>query len=233
MEGRHGPLSGARAAATAFGLAVLGLVGCSSSGSDAATTNEVAATTVQPTTSSSADLVDTTVGPATTAPATEPTATTTIPATTEPATTAPPDVATVVREAIERSQADFSACLVAMPTCDPSMLEGTRAGNLLARNVERINEWNALGYTVRDRDQYRYVIEAIELSPDERSATATVCIADGSKLVLPAAEGDVIIDGTFVSGRAAWDMRLDPDGDWRAYDAPAVGESSETDQCGG
>ena len=48
-----------------------------------------------------------------------------------------------------------------------------------------------------------------------------MCIADGSKLVLPAADGtDVIIDDTFVSGREAWDVRLDPDGSWQRVCGP-------------
>ena len=46
-------------------------------------------------------------------------------------------------------------------------------------------EWNAAGYTVIDRDQFRYVIESVELSDDLRRATVTVCFADGSKLDRP------------------------------------------------
>ena len=64
-----------------------------------------------------------------------------------------------VRAAVDLAQSTFSACLVAMPSCDPSTLAVARAGDLLARNVARINEWNAAGYTVRNRDQFRYVIE--------------------------------------------------------------------------
>jgi hypothetical protein len=119
-----------------------------------------------------------------------------------------------------------------MPNCDPTLLEATRAGDLLESNVARINEWNALGYTVRDRDRARFVIENIDVDATATRATATVCIADGSRLVLPSADGtDVIIDDAFVSGREAWELRLDPDGSWRAYAAPGVGETSETDQC--
>ncbi len=121
-----------------------------------------------------------------------------------------------------------------MPQCDPSTLEVTRAGALLERNVSRVQEWNAAGYTVRNRDQFRYVIEAVNLSPDGTTAAATVCIADGSDLVHPGAGpggADVIIDDSYTSGRSAWDMRLDPDGRWRAYDAPAVGPTESSDVC--
>ena len=41
----------------------------------------------------------------------------------------------------------------------------------------------------------------------------------------------MIIDGAFASGREAWDMRLDDDGIWRAYDAPLIGETEDTDVC--
>ena len=87
-----------------------------------------------------------------------------------------------------------------MPSCDPSTLAVARAGDLLARNVARINEWNAAGYTVRNRDQFRYVIEEVTLGPSGTQATALVCIADGSELVKPGAGpggADVIIDDTF------------------------------------
>jgi hypothetical protein len=123
-----------------------------------------------------------------------------------------------------------------MPSCDPSTLSVARAGDLLARNVARINEWNAAGYTVRNRDQFRYVVEKVTLAPSGTQATALVCIADGSDLVKPGAGpggADVIIDDSFTSGRASWDMRLDSDGKWRAYDAPAVGPTESRDVCPG
>ena len=85
-----------------------------------------------------------------------------------------------VYPAIALAQETFSACLVAMPTCDPSTLAAARAGDLLARNTARINEWNADGYTVRDRDNFRYVVESVALQPDLKRATAIVCIADGA-----------------------------------------------------
>jgi hypothetical protein len=132
------------------------------------------------------------------------------------------------------AQETFSACLVAMPSCDPSTLAVARAGDLLSQNTARINEWNADGYTVRDRDHFRYVVESVSLQPDLNRATATVCIADGSKLVKPGAGpggADVVVDDAYTSGRAAWDMRVDSDGRWRAYAAPAVGSTEAKDIC--
>jgi len=67
-------------------------------------------------------------------------------------------------------------------------------------------------------------------------ATALVCIADGGDLVKPGAGpggADVIIDDSFTSGRAWWDVRLDPDGKWCACDAPAVGPTESRDVCSG
>ena len=121
-----------------------------------------------------------------------------------------------------------------MPACDPATLGVARAGDLLERNVGRIEEWNAAGYTVIDRDQFRYVIESVVLADDLTTAMVVVCIADGSKLVLPGAApdgGNVIVDDAYTSGRSQWDMRLDGDGRWRGYDAPAVGPTESTDQC--
>ena len=114
------------------------------------------------------------------------------------------------------------------------MLAASRADPMLAVNSGRITEWNAAGYTVIDRDQFRYVIESVELADDLRRATVTVCFADGSKLVDPGAGpdgADLIVDGTFMSGREAWDVRLDDDGVWRAHDAPLVGTAEATDVC--
>jgi hypothetical protein len=141
-----------------------------------------------------------------------------------------------VRAAVDKAIADFRSCLLALPSCDPAMLAASRSGPMLAANTERITEWNAAGYKVVDRDQFRYMIEAVELAGDLRRATATVCVADGSKLVQPGAGpggADVIIDDTYMSGREAWDVRLDPDGVWRAYDAPVVGSTEATDVCPG
>jgi hypothetical protein len=105
---------------------------------------------------------------------------------------------------------------------------------MLERNTERIQEWNTAGYALRGGERFRYVIEAVEVAPDLQHATITVCSADGSQLVLPGAGpggADVIIDDTYVSGRAAWDVRLDPDGVWRVYGAPTVGPTEERDIC--
>jgi hypothetical protein len=121
-----------------------------------------------------------------------------------------------------------------MPTCDPATLAVARGGGLLERNTARIQEWNSAGYTVVDRNQFRYVIESVTLGADRTTAMAVVCIADGSKLVLPGAApdgGNVIVDGAYTSGRSRWEMRLDGDGRWRGYDAPAVGPTESTDQC--
>jgi hypothetical protein len=139
-----------------------------------------------------------------------------------------------VRQAIALAQSTFSACLVAMPKCNPSTLAVARAGPLLGRNEARINEWNADGYTVRDRDKFRYVVEKISMQPGLRRATVLLCYADGSRLVKPGAGpngADVVIDDTFGSGRESWDMRLDTDDKWRAYDAPAVGPHESRDVC--
>jgi hypothetical protein len=139
-----------------------------------------------------------------------------------------------VRAAVDKAIADFTRCLLALPACDPAMLAATRSGAMLAVNTERIGEWNTAGYAVIDRDQFRYAIESIDLADDLRSATVTVCFADGSKLVDPGAGpdgADVIIDGTFTSGREAWDVRLDQDGVWRTYDTSVAGALENTDVC--
>ena len=157
-------------------------------------------------------------------------------ASSSPPTTVDP-VATVeaaVRTAVDLAIADFSACLVVMPNCDPATLEATRADPLLAVNVSRVTEWNGKGYTVVDREQFRHMIESVEVSDDLRQATVTVCFADGSKLIDPGAGpdgADLIIDDAFVSGREAWDMRLGDDGIWRAQDAPLIGATEVTDVC--
>ena len=180
----------------------------------------------------------TTAASATTAPAA---ATTSMAATTTTETAAPttteatvdPEVA--VRSAVDLAQETFSACLVAMPACDPSTLAVARAGDLLSRNAARIEEWNALGYTVLDRESFRYVIESVELDSAGTAATVTVCISDGSRLVQPNAApdgSDVIVDDEFVSGRSTWDVRLDVDGVWRAFDTAPLGETSSEDVCG-
>jgi hypothetical protein len=225
VRGEHHALSRrVRRAAAVLSLA-LGVAACSSdSDSDGTTTTVATTTTATPSTSTTAERTTTTSS--STSP---PTSTTT---TLDPTDQAERDV----RAAIDLAQETFSACLVAMPSCDPATLAVARAGELLERNTARINEWNAAGYTVRNRDQFRYVIEEVTLASGGARATALVCIADGSDLVQPGAGpggADVIIDDSFTSGRASWDMRLDPDGRWRAYDAPAVGPTESRDVCDG
>ena len=85
--------------------------------------------------------------------------------------------------AVEVAQETFSACLVAMPACDPSTLAVARAGDLLSRKAARIEEWNDLGYTVRDRESFRYVIESVELDSAGTAAIVSVGIAGGRRRV--------------------------------------------------
>lgn len=139
-----------------------------------------------------------------------------------------------MRALIDSAADDFSACLVAMPQCDVASLAATRAGRLLERNKARIAEWNAAGYTVRNRERFRFVIESVTVNTTASSASAVVCIADGSRLVKPGAGpggADVVIDETYGSGRETWDIRLDADGRWRVYDAPALGPTESRDVC--
>ena len=222
-----------RGGAVPLGLVLLVAVACSTSGSTPSPAESASRSTARMSMASTSSTVESTTpslpAPTTSATSSAPSATGSLFTTTEPA-----DPEAEVRAALERGFNDFSACLVAMPECDPSILEATRAGQLLERNIERIIEWNEQGYTVRDRDQYGFVIEAIDLNEEATQATVIVCFADGSRLVLPGAApdgGDVIVDDAFLSARERWDMRLDPDGAWRAYDATPVDDSSETDLC--
>lgn len=204
------------------------LAACSSSseGSPIATTVSVnvEVPTTGVTTSPTTDAPSTTdAEPATTAAATS--------STVDPVVEA--DVA--VRAAIDLAQATFSDCLVALPRCDPASLAVARAGDVLAANTALITEWNSLGYTVRDRDAFRFVVEDVTVDPSLTSAVATVCVADGSRLVLPNAApdgGDVVIDDEYTSGRTEWDVRLDADGVWRVYGSTSIGASATEDVCG-
>ena len=212
-------LVGCATRAVVVAAAVVGLAACSSD--DAAQAPPPAATTSQPTSTAAAT---TSLSASTTstapAPSTSPATAQTVPAETE------------VRAAIALAQQSFSDCLVAMPTCDPSTLAVARGGDLLARNVARINEWNAGGYTVRNREQFRFVVESVTVAGAR--ATATVCIADGSDLVEPGAApdgGDLVIDDSFTSGRESWDMRVDSDGRWKAFDGTTVGPTESSDVC--
>lgn len=209
---------------TALLLLALGAVACADgSDSSPSTASATDPTTV---TTTAAPSTSTSITPSTTSKSTSSTSTTS----SEPPASPEDDI----RAAIALAQQTFSDCLVAMPLCDPATLSVARAGPLLERNVARVQEWNAAGYTVRNRDQFGFVVEGVTLSPDGLTATATVCIADGSDLVHPGAGpggADVIVDDAYTSGRSAWDMRLDPDGQWRAYDAPAVGPTESSDVC--
>ena len=209
------------------GALALVLVSACSSSDDASPS-----TTAPPSTT----VVEATTALTVTTPSTSPSTTST--SFTQQSTTTTADPAAMaeadVRAALDLAQSSFSDCLTAMPACDPTTLGVARAGALLERNVGRIEEWNAAGYTVIDRDQFRYVIETVTLGDDLETAMVVVCIADGSKLVLPGAApdgGNVIVDDAYTSGRSQWDMRLDGDGRWRGYDAPAVGPTESTDQC--
>ena len=218
MRGDGHALSRRVRGAVAVVLLALVAAACSSGGGGgASSTSSVASTTA--TTSS------TSTAPATTTSTSSPTSTTI-----DAAAKAEADI----RAAIGLAQQTFSACLVAMPTCDPSTLAVARAGDLLAQNTVRINEWNAAGYTVRDRDKFRYVVENVGLQPDLQRATAVVCIADGSRLVKPGAGpggADVIIDDTYTSDRESWDVRLDTDSRWRVYDGSPIGATEAKDIC--
>lgn len=212
---------------TALLLLALGAAACADGSDSSPSTPSVADPTTVTTTAASSTPTTTTTSTTSTSTSTTSTTSTT---SSEPPASPEDDI----RAAIALAQQSFSDCLVAMPQCDPSTLSVARAGPLLERNVARVQEWNAAGYTVRNRDQFRFVVESVTLGSDGRTASATVCIADGSDLVHPGAGpggADVIVDDAYTSGRSAWDMRLDPDGKWRAYDAPAVGPTESSDVC--
>ncbi|MCU1395308.1 MAG: hypothetical protein JWM34_3736 [Ilumatobacteraceae bacterium] len=240
-----GPLTRLAATATVTALSVTVLVACDSApssntaetsrvvvssstpptttvpptSSEAKTTSGATTLTIEPTASSVDSLPPSTAAPTTIA---------------VPSTAAAADPEAAVRSAIALAESSYSACLTAMPSCDPATLAVARAGDLLQGNVDRVNEWNAQGYTVRDRDQFRYVVESVTLGQDNTTASAVVCIADGSKLVLPNAGPagvDVVVDDTFASGVSTWDMRLDGDGVWRVYGAPSTGPAETSDVC--
>jgi hypothetical protein len=167
----------------------------------------------------------------------------TITTSTATTTTAPTTTTTVdraskaeadVRASVKAATEAFGACLLALPKCDVASLAQTRRGRLLELNSARLSQWNQEGYAVREREKFRYVIESVTVDPDGKRATANVCVADGSKLVKPGAApdgSDIVVDGAYTSGREAWDVRLDDDGVWRPYDAPAVGPVEAKDVC--
>lgn len=214
----------------AVGVTVIcSLAACSSDSSGTTTDPTTVTTTSSPEPSST---VSTSTSPTSTAA----TVATTPISTQAPTTTIDPHAKAEsdVRAAIDASVAAFSDCLLKMPNCDVATLEATRRGDMLRINTERVTQWNAAGYTVRDRDTFRYVVEQVELNADLTQATVLVCIADGTKLVQPAAGpggADVIVDDSYVSGRESWDVRLDADGIWRPYAAPASGPTESRDVC--
>ena len=211
--------------AVVCGLAAV--AACSSSASVSPTTSVTRSSVVATSTTAAATTTASTAAVTTAAPTSTSAASTT---TADPVAAAEPAVRALIKAATD----DFSACLVAMPTCDVATLSATRAGPLLERNKARIQEWNAAGYTVRNRDRFRYVIESVTVNPGASSASAVVCIADGSRLVKPGAGpggADVVVDETYGSGRETWDIRLDADGRWRVYDAPALGPTESRDVC--
>lgn len=228
MEGGSGVAAGRWAGVLLCGLL---LVSACSSGKDAAPD----ATRLPPTSGSTGVEITIPATSASTSPTATPSTTTASSAPSTTTTVDPrPSADAAVRATVDQAIADFSACLVALPACDPAGLAATRADPMLAVNSQRITEWNRKGYTVIDRDQFRYVIESVDVAADLQHATATVCFADGSKLVHPGAGPDgasVIIDDKYMSGREAWDVRLDSDGTWRVHDAPLVGAAQETDVC--
>jgi hypothetical protein len=188
----------------------------------------------------SSTTVTSTVAPITTSVATTTTSTsstsTTTSTTAAPPTTVAPAVLAemAVRASVDDAVAAFSECVLALPNCDVESLAATRSGELLRINSERISEWSAAGYAIRNRESFRYVIEEVEFAPDLTRATALVCIADGTVLFIPGAGpggADVIVDDSYVSGREAWDVHLDPDGIWRPHAAPAVGPTESRDVC--
>ena len=234
VEGGRDVAAGRKVGALAACLLVV--AACSSGGNAAPESTAVLSTTGS-TSPATRTPPTTSPPPSTTSSTTTPTTSTTTTTAAPPTTDDPAATAYVeVRAAVDRAIADFSECLLALPNCDISMLAATRGNPMLAINGARISEWNMAGYSVIDRDQFRYVIEAVELAADLEQATVTVCIADGTKLIHAGAApdgSDIIIDDTYISGREAWDVRRGTDGVWRAFEAPAVGPTESSDVCPG
>lgn len=232
LEGGRGVTAG-RSAGVLLVCTLL-LAACSSGENAAPSTTTTDTATTEPAAHSTTPSPVSSTSTSTVAPTTTstdvPTTSTVPPTTVDPAV----EVSSAASAAVDKAIADFTACLNALPNCDIATLAASRANPLLAVNAGRVSQWNLAGYVVADRDQFRYVIESVDVADDFMTATVTICYADGSKLVDPGAGpggADLVIDGTFSSGREAWDMRLDPDGVWRAYDAPLVGGPEATDVC--
>lgn len=214
----------------AMGVAAICLLAACSGDGSAVTTDPATVTTTSSSEPSSTESTSTSPTSTSTTVATTPISTQAPTTTIDPHARAESDV----RAAIDASVAAFSDCLLKMPNCDVATLEATRRGDMLRINTERVTQWNAAGYAVRDRDTFRYVVEQVELNADLTQATVLVCIADGTKLVQPGAGpggADVIVDDSYVSGRESWDVRLDADGIWRPYAAPASGPTESRDVC--
>jgi hypothetical protein len=228
VVGDRGSVAQRLQACTAALVAVLVIAACSSDDTASPGTT-TSASSVAPSTTGTSSSASTTSTSTSTATTTAP------PTTIDARLDARLDAESKVRAAVADGYAAFSACLVAMPACDTSTLAAVRAGDLLQQNVDRIAEWNAAGYTVRDRDQFRFVIESVTLADAALTqATVVTCIADGSKLVQPAAGPngvDVLVDGAYTSGRDEIEMRLDSDGVWRAYSGRPIGPTEARDVC--
>ena len=199
-----------RAVLCAFGVSLLA-ASCSSSGEDAVTPTQVTST---PAPAATEQVEPATIEATTSVAAPTMTAAATL-ATVDPAVAADADI----REAVAPSQTSFTFCLLSLLACDQTSLEVARAGDLRPRKRSSIDEWNSLGYTVRARDRFRYVVESVvAVDAPLASAAAAVCIAAGSRLVLPNAApdgGDLVIDDEYTSVRSERDMRRDADGVWR------------------
>lgn len=210
-------------------LLVLFGAGCSSS-SDTSSQGPASAETSTPSVVTDAGSV-TLSAPATTAPPTTAVSTTLSTTTTLDRRS---EAEAGVRAAVASAITAFRDCLGQLPNCDVATLEATRRGDMLRVNSERIAEWNSKGYAIRKADTFRFVVESVDVNADATRATALVCIADGTALVSPGTGpggADVIIDDSYISGRELWDVRLDPDGVWRPYAAPASGSTEARDVC--
>jgi hypothetical protein len=173
---------------------------------------------------------DTSVGAATTSP---PPTTATAVATTTPApstianpaeTAAPPPPTTTLEESALEGfggiRAALSNCAELPTACDPSsfaLIDSPEYG----RVKELIDGWVRDGVVVRTVAELDYdVIESVVLGVDQRSATVTACVVDGSWLMDSAGtptdpSDDILIDDGLSSLRAVISIALTPEG-WRS-----------------
>ena len=228
---RGGGAVAARGGGLVFAAVGVLLAGCSSSGPKASPPTTIVSSVASTKASSVAPAPVTTVGSTSTSTTTTTLAPTTTSTTTDPKATAE----AAVRAAIVLAEETFSACLVAMPHCDPQTLAVARTGQLLARNVALISDWNAQGFTVREREKFRFVIESVSLAEGSLDrATALVCIVDDSVRVRPGVGpggADIVVNDSFISGRTDWQMMLGSDGVWRSNDGVAIGPTEDHDVC--